>query len=202
MRTHRVSQIPTQQMLRTPAGGHPWSTAEQRGPPQGAPGQTKRVPVDRPAAGACHQRYCGKLRVPKAIHRHFCDSDHMSAHEISKHRPRPRALLCRSLASRLRATRFPLSRPPAPCPAPLPNPEAATAVASRRVTRDRPGRPAASSRKNQTSAMEMSRSGRYGSARGEILRPLSDPRQQRRSARAYSSIKNESPGSEDDQIPS
>lgn len=71
---------------------------------KGALDQTKRVPVDRPAAGACRQRYRGKLRVPKAILRHFCDRDHMPTHEISKHRPRPRALLCRSLASQLRAT--------------------------------------------------------------------------------------------------
>lgn len=43
---------------------------------------------------------------------------------------------------------------------------------------------------------------RYCSARGEILRPLQDDRQRRRSASACSSIKNESVGSEDDQTPS
>ena len=42
----------------------------------------------------------------------------------------------------------------------------------------------------------------YCSARGEILRPLPDRPQRRRSARACSSIKNESVGSEDDQTPS
>ena len=43
---------------------------------------------------------------------------------------------------------------------------------------------------------------RYCSARGEILRPLQDQLQRRRSAPACSSIKNESVGSEDDQTPS
>ena len=43
---------------------------------------------------------------------------------------------------------------------------------------------------------------RYRSARGEILRSLRDPRQRRRSASARPSIKNESPGSKDDQTPS
>ena len=43
---------------------------------------------------------------------------------------------------------------------------------------------------------------RYCNARGEILRPLQDQRQRRRSASACSSIKNESVGSEDDQTPS
>jgi hypothetical protein len=43
---------------------------------------------------------------------------------------------------------------------------------------------------------------RYRSARGEILRSLRDPRQRRRSASACPSIKNESPGSKDDQTPS
>ena len=43
---------------------------------------------------------------------------------------------------------------------------------------------------------------RYWSARGEILRPLQDPRQRRRSAGACSSIKDESPGNKDDQTPS
>lgn len=43
---------------------------------------------------------------------------------------------------------------------------------------------------------------RYCNARGEILRPLQDPRQRRRSASARSSIKNVSVGSEDDQTPS
>jgi len=43
---------------------------------------------------------------------------------------------------------------------------------------------------------------RYRSARGEILRSLRDPLQRRRSARARPSIKNESPGSKDDQTPS
>ena len=43
---------------------------------------------------------------------------------------------------------------------------------------------------------------RYGNARGEILRPLLDQLQRRRSASARSSIKNESVGSEDDQTPS
>ncbi len=42
----------------------------------------------------------------------------------------------------------------------------------------------------------------YCSARGEILRPLPDQLQRRRSASACSSIKNESVGSEDDQTPS
>lgn len=45
-------------------------------------------------------------------------------------------------------------------------------------------------------------SGGYCGARGEILRPLQDQLQRRRSARARSSIKNESVGSEDDQTPS
>lgn len=43
---------------------------------------------------------------------------------------------------------------------------------------------------------------RYCNARGEILRPLQDPLQRRRSASARSSIKNVSVGSEDDQTPS
>jgi len=43
---------------------------------------------------------------------------------------------------------------------------------------------------------------RYCNARGEILRPLQDPLQRRRSASACSSIKNVSVGSEDDQTPS
>jgi len=42
----------------------------------------------------------------------------------------------------------------------------------------------------------------YCSARGEILRPLQEQLQQRRSASACLSIKNESVGSEDDQTPS
>ena len=42
----------------------------------------------------------------------------------------------------------------------------------------------------------------YCSASGEILRPLQEQLQRRRSARACSSIKNESVGSEDDQTPS
>ena len=45
-------------------------------------------------------------------------------------------------------------------------------------------------------------SGRDCNARGEILRPLHDQPQRRRSARACSSIKNESVGSKDDQTPS
>jgi len=47
-----------------------------------------------------------------------------------------------------------------------------------------------------------SRGERYCSARGEILRPLQDQLQRRRSASASSSIKNVSVGSEDDQTPS
>jgi len=43
---------------------------------------------------------------------------------------------------------------------------------------------------------------RYCNARGEILRSLQDPLQRRRSASACPSIKNESPGSKDDQTPS
>jgi len=43
---------------------------------------------------------------------------------------------------------------------------------------------------------------RYSSARGEILRPLLGPPQRRRSAGLCSSIKDESLGSQDDQIPS
>ena len=43
---------------------------------------------------------------------------------------------------------------------------------------------------------------RYRSARGEILRSLRDQQQRRRSASARPSIKNESPGSKDDQTPS
>ena len=43
---------------------------------------------------------------------------------------------------------------------------------------------------------------RYCNARGEILRPLQDQPQRRRSASACSSIKDESPGSKDDQTPS
>ena len=43
---------------------------------------------------------------------------------------------------------------------------------------------------------------RYCNARGEILRPLQDQLQRRRSASARSSIKNVSVGSEDDQTPS
>ena len=42
----------------------------------------------------------------------------------------------------------------------------------------------------------------YRNARGEILRSLWDQLQRRRFARACPSIKNESVGSEDDQIPS
>lgn len=41
----------------------------------------------------------------------------------------------------------------------------------------------------------------YYAARGEILRPVSDTRQRRRLAGASPSIKNESVGSKDDQIP-
>ena len=48
----------------------------------------------------------------------------------------------------------------------------------------------------------IARGERYCNARGEILRPLQDDRQRRRSASACSSIKNESVGSEDDQTPS
>ena len=47
-----------------------------------------------------------------------------------------------------------------------------------------------------------SQGGRYCNARGEILRPLQDQLQRRRSASACSSIKDESLGSEDDQTPS
>ena len=43
---------------------------------------------------------------------------------------------------------------------------------------------------------------RYCNARGEILRPLQDRPQRRRSASACSSIKDESLGSKDDQTPS
>jgi len=41
----------------------------------------------------------------------------------------------------------------------------------------------------------------YYAARGEILRPVSDTRQRRLSAGATPSVKNESVGSKDDQIP-
>lgn len=48
----------------------------------------------------------------------------------------------------------------------------------------------------------ISQGGRYCDARGEILRPLHDQLQRRRSASPCPSIKNESLGSEDDQTPS
>jgi len=58
-------------------------------------------------------------------------------------------------------------------------------------------RPRASTESDGTTQGE-----RYYRARGEILRPPQDPRRRRRSARLCSSIKNESPGSKDDQTPS
>ncbi len=130
----------------------------------------------------CHR---GKLSVLNAS-----DLGWMLVHGMSRHRPLAASQLCWPWCSSRRMW----CRPPAvavPLPLSPPGVWAARGVAQ-------PCR----GRRASTGDDGIDRGERYCNARGEILRPLHDQLQRRRSASSYSSIKNESVGSEDDQTPS